>query len=100
MKQLFYLFIALLFLGFTACTSSTKKEKKADGEETTEEVVAAPNTLTDQEKKEGWILMFDGETTNGWREYDNEVFPDTGWSYRRWHAGLRKFRERGSRFRW
>jgi len=79
MKQLFYLFIALLFLGFTACTSSTKNEKKAEGVETTEEAVAAPNTLTEQEKNDGWILMFDGETTNVWREYDNEAFPDTGW---------------------
>ena len=62
----------------SACNSAPRKE----GETTkaaTGEVAAAPNTLTEQEKKEGWILMFDGETTNGWREYDAEVFPDTGW---------------------
>ena len=27
---------------------------------------AADNTLTDQEKKDGWLLLFDGQTTKGW----------------------------------
>jgi len=26
-----------------------------------------PNTLTDQEKQEGWRLLFDGETLDGWK---------------------------------
>jgi hypothetical protein len=28
--------------------------------------VAADNELTDDEKKQGWILLFDGQTLNGW----------------------------------
>ena len=39
----------------------------------------ADNTLTAKEKEEGWILLFDGKTTDGWRGYNQEAFPDTGW---------------------
>jgi len=40
---------------------------------------ASPNTLTQQEKDNGWELLFDGETTDGWRGYNQETFPDKGW---------------------
>ena len=80
MKQIYYLFAAILFLGISACTSSPKKDsKKADADLVKEEVAIAPNTLTEKEKEDGWILLFDGETTEGWRGYNLEAFPDTGW---------------------
>ena len=37
-----------------------------------------PNTLTNQERAEGWKLLFDGTTTTGWRGYKKDVAPD-GW---------------------
>jgi len=37
---------------------------------------AEPNTLTDQEKKAGFKLLFDGKTTDGWRSYQKkEISP-------------------------
>ena len=41
---------------------------------------APPNTLTEAERAAGWRLLFDGETTDGWRGYNRESFPDTGWA--------------------
>ena len=37
------------------------------------------NILTAVERAEGWRLLFDGETTNGWRRYNGEGFPEVGW---------------------
>ena len=79
MRQVIYLFAAILFLGISACNTAPKGDKKADGAKEVVEKTATPNSLSEKEVADGWILLFDGETTNGWREYDNDVFPDTGW---------------------
>lgn len=39
----------------------------------------AQNTLTNQEKKDGWKLLFDGSSTQGWRSYNGDSFPEKGW---------------------
>ena len=38
-----------------------------------------PNTLTPLEKEAGWVLLWDGETKNGWRSVHAENFPAKGW---------------------
>ena len=41
-----------------------------------------PNTLSPQEEAQGWTLLFDGETTGGWRGAGKEAFPENGWVVR------------------
>jgi hypothetical protein len=55
---------AALLLGLSACAAP--------------EPVAAPNSLTERERSEGWVLLFDGETPRGWRGYRQETMP-AGW---------------------
>lgn len=37
------------------------------------------NSLSSQEKKDHWQLLFDGRTTKNWRGINQKAFPSTGW---------------------
>lgn len=39
-----------------------------------------PNNLTAYEKKDGWRLLFDGNTNKGWRSAKENNFPAKGWT--------------------
>ena len=41
-----------------------------------------PNQLTDFEKSQGWRLLWDGRTTNGWKGAKLAGFPEKGWEIR------------------
>ncbi len=40
---------------------------------------SADNQLTEKEKKDGWQLLFDGKTMNGWRRIYTDSLPKHGW---------------------
>ncbi|MEX0929413.1 MAG: DUF1080 domain-containing protein [Balneolales bacterium] len=63
----FYLLLAGGFLlsALTACG-------KADS-------TSQPNTLTTEEVREGWELVFDGQTLQGWRGLNREDVPAENW---------------------
>ena len=39
-------------------------------------VASGQNTLTSKEKKEGWVLLFDGKTASGWRSFKSDKIND------------------------
>lgn len=39
-----------------------------------------PNSLNAYEEQNGWRLLFDGKTTNGWRSARGNTFPQNGWN--------------------
>jgi hypothetical protein len=41
---------------------------------------AQGNTITADEVKAGWCLLWDGKTTEGWRSAKSESFPKKGWT--------------------
>lgn len=41
--------------------------------------VITKNQLTIDEQKNGWKMLWDGETTHGWRGARLDTFPDKGW---------------------
>src|SRR5262245_36539822 len=41
---------------------------------------AAANTLSAQEKADGWRLLWDGRTATGWRSPKSEDFPAKSWT--------------------
>ncbi|NIA30893.1 MAG: DUF1080 domain-containing protein [Actinobacteria bacterium] len=57
---------------------------------------AKPNTLSKQEKQEGWQLLFDGVTMDQWKSADRDGFPYFAWEIKNGTLSLidRKAREK------
>ncbi len=78
LKDLFKIMTVALIAGlvFSSCGSGTKtedaKDKKSE-EVKTEEL--ALNILSAEEAEKGFVMLFDGESTEGWRGYGKDHFP-------------------------
>jgi len=59
-----------------SCSQPSKKEEEVK-EETSESMTetVADNTLSEKEQAEGWMLLFDGVSNEGWRGYQKTYFP-------------------------
>lgn len=64
---------AMLVWGCSGQTSKDNTESDTAMEETAGH--DGQNQLTEQEKAEGWVLLFDGKSTAGWKGYNRDDVP-------------------------
>jgi hypothetical protein len=74
MKNTLMMILAVSVL-FIACNNQGTQQQEA----VVAEDAQKPNTLSAQELENGWILMFNGLTPDGWRSYNGNSFPENGW---------------------
>jgi hypothetical protein len=75
MKNLTSVILFFIAISIASCGKSDKTDATSLYNEV--ERTSSPNTITDNEMDKGWQLLFDGKSTEGWRGYNMDGFPDT-----------------------
>ena len=65
----FFLVCSIVLLSIIACNDNDASGEATDSTTITAKDGLEMNVLTDQQKTEGWQLLFDGESTKGWHKY-------------------------------
>ncbi|MFW5819669.1 MAG: 3-keto-disaccharide hydrolase [Bacteroidota bacterium] len=74
LKSFLFIFLAVILGSFVSISCKQQAEDKAKTTEAQEEISQEASA-----EEEGWIVMFNGESTDGWRNYNKETFPEQGW---------------------
>lgn len=67
--------LAASVIGFSCSTKETNVADEILDE--VDEVLVEDNELSGAEKADGWMLLFDGESMDGWRAFNGTELPDT-----------------------
>ncbi len=69
--QRILVFLVLIAIGLQACTQKPKED--------TTQATEVETTMVDAAKEDNWIVLFDGTSTDIWRGYLLNGFPESGW---------------------
>lgn len=70
LKPLYFLFLLMGSVLFIKCNNKTSSQTQS---------MENANALSPSEKASGWELLFDGKSTEKWRGYNHNTFPNIGW---------------------